>query len=484
MMIGGQGDAVLAVDIGTSSIKGALILDSSRVIKRVRVAFNEISPLRELSLPEDPEERTRAQSLWNPSLWEAAFLRVLERLGTSGTSRIAALSISGNGPSLVPMGNDGAPCAGALLWHDQRQRRLDGEPSFFLPKIAWYREQLPLVWEKAAFFLGCPEYLAYLLGGDAAFYTPTSAFIPHIWTESGAERYRVELSRLPKLIRTGQAAGRVSSTAASRFGLPSGLPIAAGGADFLMALIGSGVVEEGMTCDRAGTSEGINFCSRKKIQHPRVRTLPHAVEQHYNIAGILSSTGLVFEWFRRLTGQKDRSYEKMLEEIRDAAFLPAPLFFPSLHRGAVWEFSGGAFGGLQPFHGPVELGVGVVSAIGFGIRDCLEALEEAGCSAVSMRVCGGQGRNRIWNQMKSDIVSLPLEIPELLDCELTGAAASAFALLSGQGKPSEIGSSLVRIRETVEPDPETGKTWSSFYDSYCETRDRLLSGLGSKALSK
>jgi xylulokinase len=277
---------------------------------------------------------------------------------------------------------------------------------------------------------------------------------------------------LPAAAEAGVRVGTVSGEGAKRFGLPPGIPLAAGGSDFLMALLGSGVVHPGMTCDRAGTSEGINYCSDKNISHPRVRTLPHAVPGYFNVAGILSSTGLVFEWFRRLTGQQNRSYEIMLDEIEKAAFSPVPLFFPSLHRGAVWEFSGGAFSGLQPDHGPVELGVGVVSAIGFGIRDCIEGLAGAGCSVSEMRLSGGQGRNRVWNRMKADITGTPLQIPRLLDCELTGAAAAVFTMLDEAESISEVADSLVRIVERYEPDPVNRRTWEQMYRSYCEQRDK------------
>ncbi len=454
------GGKALAVDIGTSSIKGAVIDTGGRALLRAHVPFSEI-----------PAESEDPFGLWDPGRWERGFGELLKRLFSGGNEEIDGISISGNGPSVVPLGADGRPCAGALLWHDRRERRRDGDPSFFLPKMAWYLENLPSVCTKIDTFIGCPEYLGYLITGETSFYTPSEMFLPHLWTPESAALYGIPVSMLPEAAEAGVRVGRVSGEGAKRFGLPAGIPVAAGGSDFLMALLGSGVVHPGMTCDRAGTSEGINYCSEKKISHPRVRTLPHAVPGFFNVAGILSSTGLVFEWFRRLTGQQERSYEVMLGEIEKAAFSPGPLFFPSLHRGAVWEFSGGAFSGLQPNHGPVELGVGVVSAIGFGIRDCIEGLADAGCPVSEMRVSGGQGRNRVWNRMKADITGTPLLIPGLLDCELTGAAAAVFTMLDEAESISEVADSLVRIDEHYEPDPVNGRKWERLYRSYCEQRD-------------
>lgn len=463
-----RGGLALAVDIGTSSIKGAVIDTSGRDLRHARVPFSDIRA---------EEGSLEAGGLWDPGRWERGFIELLKRLFPGGAAAVDGISISGNGPSVVPLGPDGRPCAGALLWHDRRERRLGGDPSFFLPKMAWFLEHLPRVRERVTAFLGCPEYLGYLLSGELCFYTPSESFNRHLWTAEGAALYGVPLDLLPPPAETGTRVGSVSRAAALRFGLPEGVPVAAGGSDFLMALLGSGVVRPGMTCDRAGTSEGINYCSEEKIAHPRVRTLPHAVSGYYNVAGILSATGLVFEWFRRLTGQGGRDYEEMLEEIEKAAFYPGPLFFPSLHRGAVWEFSGGAFAGLQPAHGPVELGVAVVSAIGFGIRDCIEGLAEAGCPVTEMRVCGGQGRSAVWNRMKADITGTPLLIPSLLDCELTGAAASVFAMLEKAGSAAGAAESLVAIAGRYEPDPRRARSWDTLYRHYCDRRDRFVNPL-------
>ena len=87
----------------------------------------------------------------------------------------------------------------------------------------------------------------------------------------------------PWLLWVRSPAG-VSADASSRTGLPAGLPVVAAGSDFMAALIGSGATAPGLVCDRAGTSEGINYCSRRPSDDPRLRDLPHAVEPYWNVA--------------------------------------------------------------------------------------------------------------------------------------------------------------------------------------------------------
>jgi xylulokinase len=74
--------------------------------------------------------------------------------------------------------------------------------------------------------------------------------------------------------------------------------------------------------------------------------------------------------------------------------------------------------------------------------------------------------------MKADITGTPLQIPRLLDCELTGAAAAVFTMLDEAESISEVADSLVRIVERYEPDPVNRRTWEQMYRSYCEQRDK------------
>ncbi|WP_319560817.1 FGGY-family carbohydrate kinase [Marispirochaeta sp.] len=235
----------------------------------------------------------------------------------------------------------------------------------------------------------------------------------------------------------------------------------------MMAIIGSGAVRPGLSCDRAGTSEGINYCSEKSINSPSLRTLPHAVPGLYTVAGILSSTGRVFEWFRRITNQTAREYDDILREIYALPLKArAPRFFPSRHRGPIWDFNQGIFAGLQPEHTHIELGKGVVEAIAFGILDVVETLNGEGCSVSSLRGTGGQYRNLLWNRMKADILGIPLEIPLVIDAELIGNLCAA---LVGEGRYSglaEAAEDLVRIEERIEPDMERHAVYRELYGEY------------------
>ena len=264
---------VVAVDVGTSSLKAGVVSPQGELLEYRRVPFE---------LAQSKPLETEAVDVWLRAMKTAfgSFRRI---------SSVSAVALSGNGPTIVPVGRDGRVLDEASLWLNRRESRLAGAHSFFLPKIAWIKERRREVYDRTEHFLGCPEYLSYYLTGEAAAFSPSAEFDRYIWDSQGIETYQVDRRKLPPIIRSGRVLGEVLPGAALVTGLPRGLPVVATGADFLMSLVGTGVVRPGLTCDRAGTSEGINFCSDRKIQHERLRCLPHAIEGLYNICLLYTS---------------------------------------------------------------------------------------------------------------------------------------------------------------------------------------------------
>ena len=451
-----SGPYILSIDIGTSAMKGGVISLEGDLLSFERIALADTSRNDFLD--------------WDGLIWNRALgdlIKILSKKTILSQLDIRAVVVSGNGPTLVPIGYDGELAGPAHLWVDKREKRIFGQKSFFLPGAAWIKENSPMVYDKTKYFLGCPEYLSYILTGNFTGFTTTKAFDPYIWTEEGIDTYGLDLQKFPELIRIGMPIGAITKDAEASTGIPGGIPVYAGGSDFIMAILGTAAVVPGRTCDRAGTSEGINYCSDLPVGNDRIRVLPHVVDGYYNAAGILSSTGAIFEWFRRISGQKNKAYSEMMNEIRGIGHdIHIPGFYPSLHRGAVWEFSGGLFIGLEVDHGPVEMGRAVTNAIAYGVRDLIETLERNNCPIESLRVSGGQGRSAIWNQMKADITGKKIEVPLIIDTELMGNACTGFTATGFFTTLGESAESLVKIIKTHIPDKIEHQKYSEGYYSY------------------
>lgn len=455
---------ILAVDIGTTAMKGGLINQDGELVAYHRVTY---------------WEKTRQDyHAWDPQVWIEALREIVASVG--GYQRIQAIAVSGHGPTVIPVDSQGKVLYYALLWMDKRNLRQEGTKSFFLPKIAWFQKNHPDLYEKTEWFLSCAEYLNFFLTGVALTVTPSAEFVPFIWHAEDWDAYGLDHRKLPPFVQMGQKVGEVT-TAASRFiGIPAGVPVTAAGSDFLVALVGAGSVEPGRTCDRAGTSEGINFCSSRPGTDSRLRTLPHAIPGLYNISGILSSTGRLFEWMRRITGQSDRSYREILQEIENLPLERSrPYFFPSFERNGDFEFARGGFLEMHPDHAREDMGRAVIESIAFGIRRVLETLEQTGCEIVDLRVTGGQARNVIWNQLKADITGKCILVPEIEDAELLGGAACALVEQGEYQSLREASEALVRLRAVFSPREERHRGYEDLYSAYRHYQDGLVQGFTS-----
>jgi len=329
---------------------------------------------------------------------------------------------------------------------------------------------------KAQRFISCPEYLSWRLGADQYTICPEGEFRKAYWDADSLQAQAFEPGLFPPFIESGEVMGQVSAQASRWSGLPQGVPIMAGGSDFLMSLVGTGVTQEGYICDRAGSSEGLNYCSKEAFRVPGIRVLPHIVPGYYNNGVILGTTGLMFEWFRKLTGQDQRSYEAMLADI---AALDAdtaqdfPFFFPQSSIEFPRDFSKALFLRIQTKHSSIHLARAVVESIGFSLRSSIELLNTSGARIKTFRVCGGQARNREWNQIKADILNLPIEIPVIRDAELAGNAVMGFKGLGLFSSMEEGIKQIVKVETCVEPQASKVLHYSKRYEEYCSLENRL-----------
>ncbi|WP_455383323.1 xylulokinase, partial [Salinispira pacifica] len=231
-----RGPKLLCIDVGTTSVKAALVDESGRAeaLSREHVLFHE-------------EELTN----WHAERWLTAIGELVSRLPLPAELR--GVVISGNGPTLVPLDARGEEVGRVLMWMDGRDERLPDQPSFFLPKAAWLRTHRPADFERVRTFLSCPEYIAFALTGEAVTSMPSGDFAPYIWTDESMNAYGLDSALFPRPVSPGEPAGLTRKARVERFGLPHGIPVYVGGPDFLMSLLGTATVREGRSCDRAGT---------------------------------------------------------------------------------------------------------------------------------------------------------------------------------------------------------------------------------------
>jgi xylulokinase len=446
---------ILCADIGSSSLKAALIDYDGRELDFVRLTYDR----RRKVLAGD---------------WEDALIRAAGLLSRKGAVKPGAVCISGNGPTLVPVTAGGEALA-PVHWYEPVKAAGDGtQSSLFLPYAAALMRERPGDYAAAHYLFSSQEWLAHRLGADPVTVLPAPAYEPYYWDAAQCGVFGIDPGKFPPFVQLGTIIGRLSTAGADRFALPPGIPLIAGGPDFIMALIGVGALEVGITCDRAGSSEGINVCIQGN--DPPVagslRILPHVREGCWNAGALIPGSGRLFEWYCSLTLNSPEhtsagpvldgaGYEAIMKRIAAVPPDRAPFFFPP---------AGMVFPGALPE--PAELGRAVTEAAAFRVCAALEDLARNGFPVTEMRLSGGQGKNRFWNQLKADITGVTLLAPEIADGELAGDAAAAAVSLGEAADLREAVSRMVRIRERFVPGPVHG-VYRERYRRYRNLEERF-----------
>jgi xylulokinase len=447
---------ILTVDIGTSSLKAA-IFDRGGLC------------LRQTAVP-TPASGAEAES----GVWLAAFGAAVSRLG--GVGGLEALVISGNGPTLVPVtgnpscgeGGLSLPAGKALLWLDRRAgeesarvSELAGayvDPSFFVPKALWVKNRAPGLYEKTRCFLFVPEYLACALTGEARTVFPSDGFERWYWDRAMLDALGLESAKFPPFAAPGDLIGTVGAGAAAHFGFPQGLKVFAGGPDFFVSILGTGVTRAGQACGRSGSSEGINLCTETRIMDSRLMSYGHPIKPLWNLSGIISTSGRAIAWARELLGMEAQPYGSFYDlaaEARPGA--DRLVFLPYLagERAPLWDpRARGVFQGLSLATGRAELARAVCEGICFAIRDVIAVMEECGAPAGEIRVTGGPAESPFLNQLKADISRRPVLLPAQRNAELLGLAMIGATALGSCASLAEASRALVRIDRVFEPREE------------------------------
>ncbi|MDR1868143.1 MAG: sugar kinase [Treponema sp.] len=354
--------SILCVDIGTSSLKVASIR-----VDGYQLAFaREYYPIASQAVE-----------------WEKAFFRILKKLSLPTPY---AVCISSNGPTLVPVDKSGLSLK-PLYWYDNHLISTRTS-SLFLPYVAHMLHNQPEAYKNVHFFISAQEWLAWRLGAEAVTVLPTSAYRTSYWDEEQCNYYGIDIKKFPHFVPMGAI-----------IGLWSGIPIIAGVPDFVAALIGTGTIEPGIVCDRAGSSEGINLCISDPVHIPALRLLPSPIEGLWNLSGIIPESGILFDRYRFDTQQQDQSYEETLQNI------------------------------LNNKNEHAQQGKVILEKMMQNVRDILDIFKKHGFFIHEMRISGGQGKSHIWNTIRSKSIGCTLIIPDICDGELAGNAVIAATRL-------------------------------------------------------
>ena len=111
----------------------------------------------------------------------------------------------------------------------------------------------------------------------------------------------------------------LTEEAAKLTGLPTGIPVVAGGLDAACGTLGAGVYEVGQTQEQGGQAGGMSICTDHALAHKKLILSPHVVPKKWLLQGGTVGGGGTLKWFKQEFG-KDLSFDDLTKEAEKITF--------------------------------------------------------------------------------------------------------------------------------------------------------------------
>ena len=449
---------LVGLDVGTTGVKALRISPGGEIVARAEEGYR-------LSTP---------QPGWaeqNPEDWWRAAEAALAAVGSDG---VAGIGLSGQMHGLVALDNADRVLRPAILWNDQRTGaecaeiearfglrelvQLTGNralPGFTAPKLLWLRRHEPDVYARIARVLLPKDYVRLRLVGehatDVADASGTLLFDvrQRRWSGEVLEGLEIPADWVPAALESTGLSGRTAD----------GLPVAAGAGDQAAGALGVGVDRPGPLSVVLGTS-GVVFAALPAFAADpdgRVHSFCHAVPDGWHAMGVMLSAAGSLGWLRKVVAPGEPPDEVVAEAepwppgVEGLTFLP---YLAGERTPHVDPAARAAFAGLSLRHDRGALVRAVLEGVAFGLRDSLELLRAIGVEPGSARVSGGGARSELWLRIVASVLELPLERTAAEEGAAFGAALLGGVAAGVFTDVQEAVAATVRVRDTIEPEPE------------------------------
>ena len=169
----GRGRLLLGLDVGTQSLRAALVDLQGRT-----VAFG-VAPI-ETTYPRPTWAEQQPLAWWSAA---AEAVRLALAQGNAAPEQVIGIGLDCTACTVVATDADGEPLRPALLWMDQRAfqeaeiisgtgdpvlRFVSGRvsPEWMLPKALWLKRNEPEVYARARRMVECTDWMMYRLTGE------------------------------------------------------------------------------------------------------------------------------------------------------------------------------------------------------------------------------------------------------------------------------------------------------------------------------
>jgi xylulokinase len=468
---------VLAIDLGTGGPKVAVVDASGRAL-----AWRS-SPVATTLIDGGGAEQDPVQ------MWSAIVEATRATFASlSPAPPIAAVTVTSQYMSTVPVAADGSPTGPCVLWMDTRGAEhnlsLLTDDSFMLfierhgliplpsgndniAHVHTLQVHHPESYDRAVAFVEPMDYVNARLTGRVCV-TQSTAFGQLVCDNRtwGATEYDPELvaatkldpSKLAPLVPMNGWIGEVTSHAAEQLGIAAGTPVTTGTIDSITSAIGAGALDSSSGSVIIGTTSVMvtHIGEHRGDLGAGILAVPSPLVGRYYVMAENGVGGRALEWATRLLGLGADVGAAVAEASSVRAGAEGVRFMPWL-LGSIAPSPNdevrAAWTGLSLHHERPHLLRAVMEGVALNLawlRPAVEAFVDS--TWPFLRFGGGGAQSDLWAQTLADALDRPIH--QLADPRATNARGAAFLAFAELGT-IDIGDvpTLLQVHAIRDPDP-------------------------------
>lgn len=432
-------DVILVLDCGATNVRAIAVNRQGKIVARAATAnASEIAV------------ENNAWHQWSLEAIVQRFVHCCQTLAaelancqvrgiTVTTFGVDGALVDESGKLLYPIISWKCPRTAEVMKHidrllpQQRLQEISGVGAFAfntLYKLVWLKENHPQLLEQAHAWLFISSLINHRLTGE--FTTDITMagtsqmldihqrdFSHEILQAAGLPR-----RLFPRLVEAGELIGTLLPDAARQLGLPAGIPVISAGHDTQFALFGAGADQDEPVLS-SGTWE-ILMVRSKQVNTSLLSRYAGSTCELDSQPG-LHNPGMqwlasgVLEWVRQLLWTAETPWQTLIEEAR---LIPEGAQGVKMHcdllacQNAGWQ-------GVTLNTTRGHFYRAALEGLTEQLAQNLQTLEKIGhFKATELLLVGGGSRNTLWNQIKANMLDIPIKV--LDDAETTVAGAAMF----------------------------------------------------------
>lgn len=481
-------DLVIGVDSSTTACKAIAWNAEGKIVAEGRAEIGIFSP--------NPNWYEQRAVEW----WEA----LCSSLGVVATQvapeRIAALCITNQRETIVPVDQHGHAVRNAITWLDLRARKQVDEldervgndriqaitgkgPAVVqsLPKLLWLQKHEPETVRQTYKFVEVHAFLVQRLTGrwatSLACADPMGAvdMANGTWATDLMQELDIDPDRFVEIVPPGSIIGELTPEAAAATSLPVGLPVVAGAGDGQTAGLGANITRPGIAYLNLGTAMVSGAYSDTYVHDKAFRTLCSPVAGGFVPEEVLAGGTFIVSWFVDNFGPDTGGLNLPLtaEEVLGAAARKVPPGAGGLMLVPYW-------GGVMPPHWDANatgIVVGwtgahrrehfyraVLEGIAFEHRLAMDAIGVAvGQPINEFILMGGGAKSPLWCQIVSDINGKVVRRASTAEATSLGAGILGAAAVGWYSDVRAAADAMTSTEQSYEPDAATHAVYDELF---------------------